>query len=61
MALVILAWLGILGIVASLVVAAAMSIEREPKPGKRRRWLRRAPAPAQMRVMSESKADGSLV
>ena len=60
MALVIVAWLGIIGLVASLVFAAAMSIERQPKKGRRRRWLRRDPAPAQIRVMSESKADGSL-
>jgi hypothetical protein len=61
MTLVIVAWLAILGLVGSLVLAAAMSIEREPKKASRRRWRRRRAAPNQIRVMSESKADGSLV
>ena len=61
MTLVIVAWTSIVGLVTALVCAAAMSIERRPKKAARRRWGGRPPASAQIRVMSESKADGSLV
>ena len=61
MTLVVVAWLGILGLVASLVLAAATRVERNRRTSGRKRWRRAARAPGPMRVISGSKADGSRV
>ena len=61
MTLVVVAWLAILGLIGAVLGAAALSIERKPRKEARKRWAVRRQAPAQIRVMSESKADGSLL